>query len=170
MEEKMSELKLRSGEGVVDRYNSHLHEGVVRLLPDALARIESQGREFFVEEVDFGRPIGETTCVATAVGDQVVYAKRPKRWGHSRFVRNRKPESCSSLVVILKAGGNGEYVLITAFIGHRPQPEPWDRRNFSQQSDPQLAERLSREFWSSHALVWGSEETVPRTETVRCPW
>jgi len=161
---------LKSGEAVVDRHNSHLHEGVARFLPDALARIESGGREFFVEEVDFGRPIGETTCVATAAGDQVVFAKRPRRWGNSRFVLNRTPEQCSSLVVILKAGGNGEYILITAFIGHRPQPEPWDHRNFSQQQDPQLAERLSREFWSLHALVWGSEEVIPGTETARCPW
>ncbi len=162
--------KLKSGEVVVDRHNSHLHEGVAHLLPDAFTRIESLGGEFFVEEVDFGRPIGETTCVATAAGDQVIYAKRPRRWGHSRFVRNRKPELCSSLVVILKAGDDGEYVLITAFVGHRPQPEPWDRKNFSQQPNPREAERLAREFWSSHALVWGSEETIPGTEMARCPW
>ena len=165
----MSGWILKSGERVVDRYNSHLHEGVARLLPDALARIESGGGGFFVEEVDFGRPIGETTCVATAAGDEVIYAKRPKRLGHTRFVLNRTPEPCSSLVIILKAGGDGEYVLITAFIGHRPQPEPWDRKNFLQQPDPQKAERLAREFWSSHALVWGSEEVFPGTETVRCP-
>lgn len=26
------------------------------------------------------------------------------------------------------------------------------------------------EFWSSHALVWGSEPIVPGTETATCPW
>jgi len=161
---------IKSGEVVVDRHRSHLHNGVACLLPDALARIESLGREFLVEEVVFDRPIGETVCVATAADDQIVYAKRPGRWGNSRFVLNRTPESCSALVVILKAVGCGEYVIVTAFIGHRPEPEPWDRRNFSQQADPADAERRARKFWASHALVWGSEEVVPGTETTRCPW
>lgn len=163
---------LKSGEVVVDRHNSHLgsKNGVEYFLPEALGRIKSAGRDFFIEEVDFGRIIGETVCVATRHGDQIVYAKRPKRWGASRFVRNRKPEQCSSLVVILKAGDGGEYILITAFVGHRPEPEPWDRRNFSQQPDPREAERRSREFWSSHALVWGSEEIIHHTITTDCPW
>lgn len=163
-------MRLKSGEEVVDRHRSHLHNGVERLLPDALARIESQGRKFLVEEVVFDHTIGGTTCVATAAGDQIIYAKRPGRWGYTRFVLNRTAEPCPSIVVILKAGDGGEYILITAFIGHRPEPEPWDRRNFAQQPDPQEAERYSREFWSSHALVWGSEEVVPGTETRRCPW
>ena len=151
---------LKSGEAVTDRHRSHLHEGVARLLPEALEKIETEGRDFFVEEIDFGRLIGETTCVATGPGDQIVYAKRPRRWGHSPFVLNRTAESCSSLVVILKKAEDGGYVLITAFIGHRPQPEPWDRN----------ATERSVEFWSSHALVWGSEETIPGTETTECPW
>ena len=162
--------KLKSGEVVVDRYNSHLHADAAFHLLEAFARIDSEGRSFFVEEVFFDRPIGETICVTTTAGDQIVYAKRPKRWGHSRFVLNRKPEQCSSLVAILKAGDAGEYVLITSFVGCRPEPEPWDRRNFSQQPNPQESERRAREFWYSHALVWGSEETIPGTETNRCPW
>lgn len=153
-------MRLKSGEVVVDRFNSHLHAGVAALLPAALDLIDSAGREFLVEEVDFGRPIGETTCVATAAGDQIVYAKRPRRFGLTRFVKNRRPESCDSIVVILKAGDGGEYVLITAFVGHRPEPEPWDRN----------ATTNSRAFWTSHALVWGSEPVVPGTETTRCPW
>lgn len=156
----MSEWKLKSGEMVVDRYRSHLHQGVALLLPEALARIESRGRDFLVEEVDFGRPIGENICVATAAGDQIVFAKRPKRWGHTRFVLNRTPEPCNHLVVILKAGDGGEFVFITAFVGRRSEPEPWDRN----------ATANSRAFWTSHALVWGCEETIQGTETTRCPW
>jgi hypothetical protein len=152
-------MRLKSGEPVVDRFNSHVHPNVAEILPDALARIESGGRQFFVEEVDFGRPIGETICVPTGHGDQIVYAQRPKRWGLSRFVRSREPEQCSSVVVILKAGDDG-YVLITAFVGHPAPPEPWDRN----------AVVKSVEFWSTHALVWGQEETVPGTEQVECPW
>jgi hypothetical protein len=163
-------VKLKSGEVVVDRYQSHLSESVRPHLPAALARVVSGGRQYIIEEVDFSHQIGETICVSTGPTDQIVYAKRPKRFGLTRFVKNRAPESCSSVVVVLKAGGRGEYVLITAFIGRRPEPEPWDIKNFSQQINPREAERLAREFWSSHALVWGCEEIIPGTETGRCPW
>ncbi|MFO7807213.1 MAG: hypothetical protein R6V40_02195 [Candidatus Moraniibacteriota bacterium] len=70
----------------------------------------------------------------------------------------------------MKVGDFDQYVLITAFVGKRPQPEPWDARNFSQQPDPQEAERLAREFWSNHALIWGTEEIIQDTITTECPW
>lgn len=151
--------QLKSGERVVDRHASHLHATVENLLPEALGRIDAQGRDFLVEEIDFGRLVGETTCVASGPDDVVVYAKRPRRFGLSRFVKNRRPEPCNTVVVILKAGDCG-YVLITAFVGRRPEPEPWDRN----------ATPRSKEFWSSHALVWGSEPTIAGTETTKCPW
>lgn len=164
-------MKLKSGEAVVDRHRSHLHESVLPHLLAALARIESRGRKFLVEEVSFGSPIGETICVPTGPSDTIVFAQRPKRFGLTRFVKNRVAEPCSSVVVILKTadGQPGVYVLVTAFIGRKPEPEPWDTRNFSQQADPQEAERLAREFWSSHALIWGCEEIIKGTETARCP-
>ena len=153
--------KLGSGEAVVDRFNSHTHKGVMHLLPDALAKISSNGRQFFIEEIDFGRVVGETVCVAIGQGDQIVYAKRPKRFGLSRFVKNRKPEACSAVVIILKKDDIEDYyILITAFVGHRPEPEPWDRNVTAN----------SRSFWNSHALIWGSEPTIPGSETTECPW
>ncbi len=164
---------LKSGEPVVDRRNSHVtgKNGIAHLLPDALSRIDSESRQFLIEEVDFGRIVGETICVPTGPGDEIVFAQRPKLFGYSRFVKNRTPEPCTKVVVILKRDDYEDYyILITAFVGQRPQPEPWDRRNFVQQPDPRDAERLAREFWSSHALVWGQEEVVPGTETTVCPW
>ncbi len=152
--------RLAGGEAVYDRFNSHLHPGVVEILPEALAQVNANGRQFLVEEAVFDHPIGQTICVATGAGDQVVYAQRPKRAGLSRFVSNREPEESSSVTVILKAGGRGEYVLITAFVGAPAPPEPWDR-NATEQSVP---------FWSTHALCWGAEETIPGTETPECPW
>jgi len=155
-------MELKSGEVVVDRFHSHLHRGVAPLLPEALARIESNGRDFLVEEVDFGRPIGETICVPTGPGDEIVFAKRPKRFGLTRFVKNRKPEPSSSVTVVLKVTGEdrGAYVLLSAFIGGKPEPEPWDKN----------ATEKSVAFWVSHALVWGCEPVVPGTETTVCPW
>ena len=55
------EWKLKSGERVVDRHRSHLHESVVRHLSEVLARLKRRGRSFFTEDVDFGQLIGETT-------------------------------------------------------------------------------------------------------------
>lgn len=153
---------LMSGEPVVDRYNSHLRESVAALLPVALAQISSQDRSFLIEEVDFGWPIGETTCLPTGPVDKIVYARRPKRSGLTRFVKGRAPEPCSSVVVILKTADDEPeaYVLVTAFIGHKPEPEPWDRN----------ATANSRAFWNTHALVWGSEPVILGTETSECPW
>ena len=152
--------KLASGEAVLDRYNSHAHNSVRHLLPDVFARVLSQGRNFFIEEVDLDQIIGETVCVPTTDADEIVWAQRPKRFGLTRFVKNRTAEQCSKVVVILKKGDRGDYVLITAFVGSRPEPEPWDRN----------ATPKSVEFWSTHALVWGSEEIIHGTETNQCPW
>ncbi len=154
-------MRLKSGEVVADRHNSHLHESVLPHLPAALAQIEGLGRKLLIEEVDFGQPIGETICVATGLCDEIVFAQRPKRFGLTRFVKNRTPEPCSKVVIILKKDDLEErYVLITAFIGQRAEPEPWDWN----------ATANSLAFWTSHALIRGHEEVIPGTETVYCPW
>jgi hypothetical protein len=162
---------LKSGEKVIDRVNSHIHSNTWNILPVALAKIEAKGKEFIIEEIDFGRVIGRSICVKTNPEDRIWYAQRVNRWGLSRFVRNREPEPCSTIVVILKkAEESGEYILITAFIGHLSEPEPWDQRSFSRQANPAQAEEKSRRFWANHALVWGMEEANPETITMDCPW
>lgn len=158
---------LKSGEVVVNRHNDHVHstDQMAELLPKALSKIDAKGRNFLVEEVDFGRVIGETICIATGLSDQILFAQRPKRAGLTRFVMNRVPESCSSLVVILKkAEGDNLYILITAFIGKSPQPEPWDKNLTNE------AREKSLEFWATHALIWGEEVVIPGTEITLCPW
>lgn len=151
----------RDGWTVFDRHNSHLHPGVQELLPAALGKINTKGRKFLVEEVVFDHIIGETVCVPTGSGDQIVFAQRPKRFGLTRFVVGKPAQPCQSIVVILKRREeNDGYILITAFIGSKPEPEPWDRN----------ATERSVKFWNTHALVWGSEPTIPGTETEVCPW
>lgn len=152
---------LQSGQVVVDRYNTHVHPAVVPLLIETLSKI-SLTEQFKVVQVDFDHVVGNTTCVVTNPGDQIVFAQRPKRFGLTRFVKNREPEPSSSVVCILmKAKDEADtYVLISAFVGTKPEPEPWDK-NASSESVP---------FWNKHALVWGSEEVLPETETDICPW
>ena len=144
---------------VIDRPQSHLHATVLPLLSEALLQINA-GEEFIQCEVPMGRVVGKSICVATRPGDDIVYAKRPKRWGHTRFAKNREPEDSSSVVIVLKKAEDNTYILITAFIGSLSEPEPWDRK----------ATQKSRAFWDTHALVWGHEETLSGTETRRCPW
>ncbi len=152
---------LGSGEPVYDRHNSHLHEDVVAVLPEALGKISSGKRNFLKEVVEFGHPVGHSICVVTGPGDQIIFAQRPKRFGLSRFVINRQPEECQSVVVILKRADDvGGYILITAFVGGLSEPEPWDRN----------ATPASLDFWANHALIWGCEPVIDGTVTDRCPW
>lgn len=153
--------RLGSGQPVYDRPQSHLHGEVRELLPEALGRINLAGDAFSVQVVDFEQVVGKTTCVSTSETDEIVYAQRLRRFGFTRFVKNRQPEPCESVVCILKKDEVEDYyILITAFIGRWPVPEPWDRN----------ATDLSVAFWSSHALVWGSEPIVQGSETFICPW
>jgi hypothetical protein len=154
---------LGSGEHVVDRPPpSHVHGPVKPLLTEALSRIQASGRDRFDEEVGFGSVIGKSTCVATTSRDQIVYAVRGARHGHTRFVLNGSGEPCSTVFVVLeKATDGSHYVLITAWIGLRSPVEPWERN----------ATDESRIFWDQHALLWGSEDDIDQsTCTAQCPW
>jgi len=152
---------LKSGESVADRSDgSHIHESVKPYIVEALASIDAEQKDFLVEEVNFGKEIGKSVCVVTEMHDQIIFAQRPNRFGHTRFVIGKEPEPCSSVVVILKLTEEQGYVLLTAFIGRKAEPEPWDRN----------ATEKSAEFWSTRALVWGSEPIIPGTETFECPW
>ncbi len=158
--------RLASGEPVIDRADSHAagHIGVDAILAELLSRIPSQGRKEFCEQVDFGREVGMTICVPTTgdgKGDLIVYAKRPNRRGHTRFVKGREAVPTRSAVACLKRTTGGAYLLMTAFLGSRAPAEPWDRRWATKESLP---------FWSSHALLWGVEEVAADTETTQCPW
>lgn len=157
---RKGQWQLGSGQQVFDRADSHIHSGVLRFLSAALAHIHSQDRGFIAEDVDFGIDIGQTICVKTLPGDDVIFVQRVGREGLSRFVRSRQPEPTSFVAVVLKELLGGSYELRTAYFGQLSQPEPWDKN----------ATTKSREFWLRHALCWGYEETVPGTETKVCPW
>jgi hypothetical protein len=139
--------RLMSGEIVVDRPNSHAHiDG--KYLEMALSYINSFGRDFMVEEVYIGEPVGFSTCVETSDEDEIVYAYRPNRNGPTRFVVGRDPVLAEEITVILKRTEQPEtMVLISAWAGSKAEPEVWDKN----------ATPASEDFWKNHALVWGSE-------------
>jgi hypothetical protein len=150
---------LASGEQAVDGCPSHLHGRVIHYLPEALGQIDARGRAHIAETIDLGRVVGERTCVATEPGDEIVCAQRPGRAGLTRWVKNRRPEPCTTVMVVVAQEPAG-YVCLTAFVGGGSEPEPWDFRATSR----------SMEFWQTHALIWGEEPAIPGTETPDCPW
>jgi len=152
--------KTADGATVIDRPNSHLHKEVVPILADALSRVNTGNRPFIEVEIDFNRIIGKTICVKTDSNDHIVYAQRANRKGFSRFVLDRDAEPSSKVMVVMKKADNtGEYLLITAFIGSKPEVEPWDPH----------ATSASFVFWKNHALVL-TGEISPDTFTELCPW
>lgn len=151
--------KTGDGASVYDRLNSHFHsEGGLTpdLLRSALGVIDTEGQVFVKEQVNFDRPIGESTCVNVGPEDDVVMVYRKGRSGQSPMVKNREAEPCSSLVAILKQDSSlpeaGAYELITSFIGRESSREPWDP-NISTEEELQK----SQEFWQSHALIYDDD-------------
>ena len=110
-------------------------------------------------EGDTGEIIGMSSLVETVNGDKIVYALRPLRKTYSRFVKNKKPVPTSWVTIDIRQKDD-EYFLYTAFVGRLTPSFP---------GGDYLPEQ-SKEFWSKHALVWGSQEIVPGTETTICPW
>lgn len=157
----MSEIvlgQLASGEDVVDRHESHIREDVFPFLTQAFVQIESKGRSIFEATIDFEKVIGNTNCVSVTEKDDIVYARRKKRGGYTKFVRNRPMEPTSKLTLVLMRSRTSEaYVVITAYLGPCGGKEPWDPR----------ATEESREFWKSHALVYDDPQLtlVPGTLT-----
>jgi hypothetical protein len=156
------------GVRVVTRKDGHLdqHSDVLPLLQEVLKKIDTGARSFLVGEVAMGRSVGTTSCVLTSGEDEIVFATRVGRDGPTRFVKQRALENCSYVTVVLKKDFRAEcYVVITAFVGRKAEREPWDRNIRS-------AEELnaSKRFWSTHALVWGSQEVISGTVTTQRSW
>lgn len=169
---KMRIWRLATGENVVMRPKSHLHEEARKFIAEALSRVSADSRQYVEAEVDLGRNIGQTICVRTTDADDIVYAKRWRRKGLSRLVRNRHPESCTTVFLALKKADEDaeRYILMTAFIGAKAEPEPWDDEYFSQQVDSAVARQKAIKFWLNHALILQIEDVAPETITDKCPW
>jgi hypothetical protein len=104
--------------------------------------------------------VGTTDLVETTDQDEIVYAMRPRRQVYSRFAKNKTPVPSSWITIVLYKAANDEYSLHTVFVGRNTPSFP---------GGDYLPEQ-SRKFWSTHALVWGSQDIVPDTETSVCPW
>lgn len=111
-------------------------------------------------EIDTKEIVGTTDLVETTEKDEILYAKRPLRKQYSRFVKNKKSVPTSWITIDIRKAGTGEYYLYTSFVGRLTPSFPGGDYLPNQSVD----------FWSKHALVWGSQEIVPGSETTEYPW
>ncbi len=158
--------KTKSGHDVyVDTEASHAvthfaHQPrLLDFVKKALPTIEIMGDQARIEK-DMGEEVGTSDLVKTNEGDEIVYALRPLRTHYSRFVKNKKSLPTSWITISLCKSGEQEYILYTAFAGHLTPSFPGG----------DFLPNESAKFWSTHALVWGSQEIVPGSETSKCPW
>ena len=140
-----------NGSRVFDRNDGHndVHPVDNSLLQKALYGL-TPTKNFEVFCFDFGRTIGQSTCVTVDETDTIVMAYRKGRKGPTPMVLNRTSEDCSSLVIILKKIGNDEYILVTTFVGEPSEKEPWDPYLVPGSEEHQKAQA----YWSTHALVY----------------
>jgi len=160
---------LASEQRVFARKKLELRKEVEDLLPEALSKIDAEGRRFICEVVTFNYTIGKSTCVTTSSDDDgnIVFAKRPWDDGLTRFVKNREPELSNKMYIILKKmDDKRDYILIKATIGDAMEPEIWDEKSFDLSEVPGIARSKSNEFWSSHAIVWDSEKIAPESVVI----
>ena len=135
-------------------HQPQLRSAVEKVIPTLEANSDLVRVDRNMEEI-----IGNTDLVETSDSDEIVYALRPKRTVYSRFVKGKSSVPTSWITVVLRKKGN-IYILYTAFVG----------RNVPSFPGGDYLPEQSREFWSTHALVWGSQEIIPGTETTVCPW
>ena len=138
---------------------SHIHLDLEQYLPLVIDEITTLGHKFVSRTFTFDKIIGKSLCVTTTDQDDIVYAIRKGRLGHSRLVRNRKAEDTKYLSLILSRQQQA-YRILSIFFGPLSGPEPWDSR----------ARRKDWNFWQSHALIY-DEASIIRESIVRdCPW
>jgi hypothetical protein len=129
------------------------------LVQDILKTTDISG-EMMEFTTDIGRHIGESGLVETDDSDEIIYAIRKNRDRYARFTKTRKPEPSSLITISLTRIDDKTYDLYSAWLGPLTPSFPG--------SPHETAD--SKPFWNSHALVWGTQEVQPGTETKDCPW
>lgn len=129
------------------------------LVAEFLPTVESND-DYARFEIDTKREVGTSDLVETEEGDEIVYAKRPNRDTYARFVKNKKPIPTNRVTIELRTIDDQTYELFTAYIGRLTPSFPGN----------EFETPKSKPFWATHALVWGTQEIVPGTETIACPW
>lgn len=133
--------------------------GLKELVQQVIAHTTTTG-EYMWFETDMGREVGVSDLVETSDLDEIIFAKRPNRDGYARFTKSSEQTPSSHITVALHLLADNRYELTSAWIGPIGLPFP----------DVPTAEPESLDYWSNHALVWGSQEFIAGTEQTDNPW
>jgi hypothetical protein len=114
-------------------------------------------------DLDVKRIIGTTDVTVVNDADEIIYAIRKNRkdQGYVPFTKSRKAQNSSYISIALVLNDDNSYNLSSAWIGK------WDDPPFPQQTH---ATAESKDYWNTHAFVWGSQEIESGTETKVRPW
>jgi hypothetical protein len=133
------------------------------LVVEVVGSMELTGQEI-ARHTDMERVVGTCDVVAVDATDDIIYAIRKNRDSDGRvpFTKTREGQPSYDVAVHLVPRTNGSYELSSAWIGTFGDDEPFPE-------SPEATEK-SAEYWKHFAFVWGSQEIVPGTETMICPW
>jgi hypothetical protein len=130
------------------------------LVKEVIEKIELND-ESMQFDTHLGRIIGNTDLVSNSENDEIVYAKRKNRNIYTSFNKTKKPQPCSVVAMGLARQPNGEYDLLSAWIGSVDSPPfPGDEKETPE----------SKPYWMTHSLVWRTQEVQAGSETSVCPW
>jgi hypothetical protein len=120
----------------------------------------SPAQATLIVEKDMGRTIGYSEHLVTQENDYIFYARQLKSEAFTRFVKNRKSVATSILTFRLEEDADGNYEITDVWIGKNYPPSP----------DESDDEALSKEYWSTHAVVFNGQPIMASTVSKECPY
>ena len=138
----------------------HIHLDLEAFLAPVIENdLFTTGRDLLEITHEFPAVVGESSCVKTTDKDQIFYAIRKGRHGHTRFSLNARPKKTNQVFGVFKKVPEG-YLIVTIFTGNKAAREPWDP----------LATKEDLLFWESHALVCDPNKIINDSIVLECPW
>lgn len=136
-------------------HNPHL----LTLVGEVVAQLDLTLQSITIEH-NMGRPIGYSERLETRDKDTIFYARMNKLPEYTRFVRQRNAEQTTYITFILEQDAEGSYTLVDAWLGNVYPPIP----------SPTNDTQLSKDYWTTHAVVFNGQSLLASTITKVCPY
>ena len=150
----------QNGRGFVKNWRAGwVHFDPANWLPFIYENINLNSDRFTIQQFNFKDFVG-TTDLVQAEEDEVFYAVRNGRRGHSRLVENKEAKKSKSIVLTLRPFQDELIEILSGFIGETAPPEP-----FSDEAD-----ESSLNFWKINALRAESFDYDQESKVKECPW
>jgi len=129
------------------------HPDVWDVIEEAILKVDTKGEDLVLAEVDLGRVVGRSGAVKLdstplSMTNKLQFAKRIGRTNWSRVATTTDGPEVSTVVVIAKKEVDGQYSLLTSYIGWLSEREPSDPNLLVGDVPPTL------EWWKDYALVY----------------